>query len=75
MNHKQRMLAAAHGQIADTIFFAPRIDIWFRVNRERGMLPSNITTPNPSTRSPGPRGGPCTRSTPGIRSPEKRMIT
>ncbi len=39
MNQKERMLFAARGQQADRIAFAPRIDIWFHANKERGTLP------------------------------------
>jgi corrinoid protein of di/trimethylamine methyltransferase len=39
MNLKQRMLAAARGQMPDAIPFAPRIDIWFHANKARGTLP------------------------------------
>lgn len=39
MNQKERMLSAARGEQADCIAFAPRIDIWFHANKERGTLP------------------------------------
>ncbi len=39
MNPKQRMLAAARGEMPDLLPFAPRIDLWFHANRERGTLP------------------------------------
>ena len=39
MTQKERMLAAARGVLADTIPFAPRIDLWFSANKARGTLP------------------------------------
>jgi len=40
MTPKERMLAAARGQLADMLPFAPRIDLWFHANKERGTLPA-----------------------------------
>jgi corrinoid protein of di/trimethylamine methyltransferase len=39
MTPKEKMLAAARGEMADTLAFAPRIDLWFQANKERGTLP------------------------------------
>jgi len=40
MTPKERMLAAARGQMPDALPFAPRIDLWFHSNKERGTLPT-----------------------------------
>ncbi|RJQ51526.1 MAG: hypothetical protein C4530_19970 [Desulfobacteraceae bacterium] len=39
MTPKERMLAAARGQWPDRLPFAPRIDLWFHANKEKGTLP------------------------------------
>ena len=39
MTHKERMLAAARGDIADHLPYAPRIDLWFQANKARGTIP------------------------------------
>lgn len=40
MTHKQRMLLAARGKMADRIPFAPRLDLWYNANALAGTLPS-----------------------------------
>jgi len=44
MTHKERMLAAARGEMPDTIPYAPRIDLWYHANKERGTLPKPYET-------------------------------
>jgi len=39
MNHRERMLAAARGEMTDILPYAPRIDLWFHANKTRGTLP------------------------------------
>jgi hypothetical protein len=39
MTQKERMLAAVRGKTPDMLPFAPRIDLWFHSNKERGTLP------------------------------------
>lgn len=39
MNHKQRMLMAARGELPDTLPYAPRIDLWYNANSLAGTLP------------------------------------
>jgi methanogenic corrinoid protein MtbC1 len=39
MTPKEQMLAAARGTMPDSLPFAPRIDLWFSANKERGTLP------------------------------------
>ena len=39
MTHKERMLAAARGNMPDILPYAPRIDLWFQANKKRGTLP------------------------------------
>jgi corrinoid protein of di/trimethylamine methyltransferase len=39
MTHKQRVLAAARGEMADRIPFAPRLDLWYNANSAGGTLP------------------------------------
>jgi len=39
MTQKERMLAAVRGEMPDMLPFAPRIDLWFHSNKERGTLP------------------------------------
>ena len=41
MTHKERMLAAARGEMPDRIPYAPRIDLWYHSNKERGTLPKH----------------------------------
>jgi len=37
--HKQRMLAAARGDLCEVIPYVPRIDLWYNANSENGTLP------------------------------------
>jgi methylmalonyl-CoA mutase cobalamin-binding domain/chain len=37
--HKKRMLMTIRGEMPDIIPYAPRLDLWFAGNRERGTLP------------------------------------
>ena len=37
--HKQRMLAAARGDLSDLIPYVPRIDLWYNANSVSGTLP------------------------------------
>lgn len=37
--HKQRMLAAARGDLSDVIPYVPRIDLWYNANFANGTLP------------------------------------
>jgi corrinoid protein of di/trimethylamine methyltransferase len=39
MTHRERMLRAAQGEMADRIPFAPRLDLWYTPNKIRGTLP------------------------------------
>jgi len=39
MTHKERILKAARGEWADTLPFAPRIDLWYQANHAAGTLP------------------------------------
>lgn len=39
MTHRQRMLKAARGEMADRIPYVPRIDLWYAANKYRGTLP------------------------------------
>ena len=39
MTHKERMLRAARGQWADRLPFAPRLDLWWNAQVNRGTLP------------------------------------
>jgi hypothetical protein len=39
MTHKERMLCAARGQWADRLPFAPRLDLWWNAQVNRGTLP------------------------------------
>lgn len=44
MNHKQRMLMAARGEIAGRIPYAPRFDLWYNSNAYRDQLPEKYCT-------------------------------
>jgi uroporphyrinogen-III decarboxylase len=39
MNHRQRILATLHGQWADRLPWAPRIDLWYDAHAQMGTLP------------------------------------
>jgi hypothetical protein len=39
LNHRQRILAALHGQWADRLPWAPRIDLWYDAHANMGTLP------------------------------------
>jgi hypothetical protein len=39
MNHRDRMLAAMRGEPVDQLPWAPRMDLWYISQRERGTLP------------------------------------
>ncbi len=39
MNHKQRILLAARGEMPDVLPYAPRIDLWYNANSLSGTLP------------------------------------
>ncbi|UCF57561.1 MAG: B12-binding domain-containing protein, partial [Deltaproteobacteria bacterium] len=39
MTHRERMLAVAKGEMPDVIPYAPRIDLWYHANKQRGTLP------------------------------------
>ena len=38
--HRQRMLATIRGEMPDCIPYAPRLDLWFAANKNRGTLPA-----------------------------------
>jgi methylmalonyl-CoA mutase cobalamin-binding domain/chain len=40
MTHRQRILAAVRGEMADRIPYAPRIDLWHNANSLNGTLPT-----------------------------------
>jgi hypothetical protein len=40
MTHKERMLRAARGEWADRLPFAPRLDLWYNAQVNRGTLPA-----------------------------------
>ena len=39
MTHKERMIAAIRGNIADVLSYVPRIDMWYNANSLAGTLP------------------------------------
>jgi len=39
--HKQRMLSTIRGEMPDRIPYAPRLDLWFAANKNRGTLPAS----------------------------------
>ena len=43
MTHRQRMLAAMRGEPVDRLPWAPRMDLWYIANREKGELPERMT--------------------------------
>lgn len=42
MTHRQRMLAAMRGEPVDRLPWAPRMDLWYIANREKGELPERM---------------------------------
>ncbi|RPJ41320.1 MAG: hypothetical protein EHM27_06365, partial [Deltaproteobacteria bacterium] len=42
--HKRRMLATIRGEMPDKIPYAPRLDLWFAGNQQRGTLPEKYRT-------------------------------
>ena len=39
MTDKERMRKAVNGELADRLAFAPRLDLWYTPNKNRGTLP------------------------------------
>jgi len=39
MTHKDRILMAARGEMADVLPYVPRFDLWYNANKYRGTLP------------------------------------
>jgi len=46
MTHRERMLATIYGESVDFVPFAPRMDLWYISNRERGSLPYDFKNMN-----------------------------
>ena len=39
MTHKERLLAACHGEVPDRIPWVPRLDLWYKARAWAGTLP------------------------------------
>jgi hypothetical protein len=55
MTHKERILKAIRGEMADRLAFAPRLDLWHSANEQAGTLPSRYksSTPDQIARAEG----------------------
>ena len=55
MTHKERMLKAIRGEMADRLAFAPRLDLWYTANARAGTLPPRYkdSTPDQIARAEG----------------------
>ncbi len=55
MTHKERILKAIRGEMADRLAFAPRLDLWHSANAQAGTLPPryNDSTPDQIARTEG----------------------
>ena len=55
MTHKERILKAIRGEMADRLAFAPRLDLWHSANARAGTLPPRYkdSTPDQIARAEG----------------------
>src|SRR5512140_3105629 len=55
MTHKERILRAIRGEMADRLAFAPRLDLWHSANARAGTLPPRYkdSTPDQIARAEG----------------------
>ena len=55
MTHKERILKAIRGEMADRLSFAPRLDLWHSANAQAGTLPTRYknSTPDQIARAEG----------------------